>query len=253
MTDWIDKANKNGHLFQVGEFGGEGQDAYETLAAYPPHWGKPPAKTAAKFWKPVQAYDKRMPSLNYRIAIGRQGRPATNLVEMIEGTQGYQAYLLSKHVVGYRVGTSVYTGYFHYHLLDVLPAHWPKSIVSHDFRPKLAYFELAQVNQPVAPLHIVDEAKEKTPRRLALLVDNDLDVPLTGCTLRWTITGKDYDRSGEKAIPATAPQHCSEVTTVPIDDIPEGCVTLQITLDVVDADGGLVARYQRSVWHKTMR
>ena len=43
-------------------------------------------------------------------------------------------------------------GYFQFHFIDVVPANWPKSIVSHDLRPKKAYFEMAQVNQPIAVL-----------------------------------------------------------------------------------------------------
>ena len=36
--------------------------------------------------------------------------------------------------------------------VDVLPANWPKSIVSHDHRPKKAYYQLAQINQPLVAL-----------------------------------------------------------------------------------------------------
>ena len=64
------------------------------------------------------------------------GRNPTNLGQYIEASQNYQEAVLADKVIGMRLSPRAIAGYFHFHLIDVVPVFWPKSIVSFDHRPK---------------------------------------------------------------------------------------------------------------------
>jgi hypothetical protein len=87
-----------------------------------------------------------------RQIIGFRGQRPANLGQHIAASQEYQADVLAELATGFRLSPRSIGGYFQFHFIDALPAHWLKSIVSHDLRPKPGCFEMAQVNQPVAPL-----------------------------------------------------------------------------------------------------
>ncbi len=104
---------------------------------YPPQL-HPPAPETDALWaaSQVEKHDVRQ--------IVGLGRNPTNLREYIEASQDYQEALLADKVIGMRLSPWAIAGYFHFHFIDVVPAFWPKSIVSFDHRPKKAYFQLAQ-------------------------------------------------------------------------------------------------------------
>ena len=148
---------------------------------YPPHLQAVPAADADVLFGHVQV-QKADP----RQIIGFRGRRPANLGQYIEASQNYQADLLGELATGFRLSPRHIGGYFQFHFIDALPAHWPKSIVSHDLRPKKGFFELAQVNQPVVPLfHVVGPAES-----LEIWVANDLPEPLPGCRVRWSIAAE---------------------------------------------------------------
>ena len=160
-------------LVTVGEFGAEALDAYPTMARhYPPHFPPAPPQTADALWGHVQ-----VEKADSRQIIGFRGRRPANLGQYIEASQNHQADVLGELATGFRLSPSSIGGYFQFHFIDALPAHWPKSIVSHDFRPEKGYFEMAQVNQTVVPLFQVadqgtalpDLVSERPPLRDARL------------------------------------------------------------------------------------
>jgi len=59
----------------------------------------------------------------------------------------------------------------------VVPVFWPKSIVSHDHRPKKAYYQIAQINQPVV---VLPRLAGHRPDMMTLWVCNDLEIPVCG-------------------------------------------------------------------------
>ena len=125
-------------MVTLGEFGAEALDAYETMRDHYPPQFKPPAAEADTVWaaSQVEKHDLRQ--------IVGLGRNPTNLREYIEASQNYQEAVLADKVIGMRLSPRSIAGYFHFHFLDVVPVFWPKSIVSHDHRPKKAYYQLAQ-------------------------------------------------------------------------------------------------------------
>ena len=232
-------------LVTVGEFGAEGIDAYPTMAAhYPPHFKPVPPITADVLWGHVQV-QKADP----RQIIGLRGRTPGNLGEYIEASQNYQADVLAETAAGFRLSPRFVSGYFAFHFIDALPAHWPKSIVSHDFTPKKGYYEMAQVNQPVVPLFQIS-AKGQAAE---IWVANDLVQAIPDCRVTWKVDARGKPSvQGEKKTDVPA-LDATRIESIDLSAVPAEVSTVKISLSLSDSAGKLVARYQRDVFLKAWR
>ncbi len=225
-------------MVTLGEFGAEALDSYETMRDnYPPQF-KPPAPESDRLWaaSQVEKHDIKQ--------IAGLGRNPTNLLEYIEASQNYQAAILADKVTGMRLSPGTVAGYFHFHFIDVIPVFWPKSIVSHDHRPKKAYYQLAQLNQPVVPLA---ELKGARPDTLLLWVANDLSETFPKATLKWTVTCNAQtllEGQQQLDIPATGVVAGGKVDLIPVVT---NHPSVDITLAVSDSEGRMLSRYTRTV------
>ena len=180
LDNWC-RPQKPGRMVQVGEYGSEALDGYETMKDYPASFGRTPSKSADVLWGHQQVVKN-----DIRQVVGFRGTHPSNLGEYIQASQTYQADQLSQMTKAWRLSPNRVAAYFQFHFIDVLAANWPKSIVSHDLTPKKAYFALAQINQALVPL----------PRVLAggnemeLWVSNHKKENLKNCQIDWTATSK---------------------------------------------------------------
>ena len=176
-------------------------------------------------------------------------RRPTNLGQYIEASQNYQADLLAEYTKGLRLSPRAIGGYFQFHFIDVMPANWPKSIVSHDLRPKKAYYEMAQVNQPLVPLfQLLDQGKA-----MELWVANDLPERFDHCRLQWSVKLGKPLLHGEKAVDVPAADAVM-VEKIDISSVPanlDNIVTIELVLN--DASGKTLSRYQREIFLKAWR
>ena len=235
---------KPGCLVTVGEYGAEALDGYQTMQSYPSHWGPRPAKDADVLWGHVQVKKSGKKQL-----VGLRGRKPKNLGEYIEASQNYQADVISESTKGWRISPRRIAGYFHFHFIDVLPANWPKSIVSHDLTPKKGYYAMAQINQPVAPLPRLTNRGQT----MQLWVANDLSKALPGCRLGWKVADRDAILlEGEQGVdvPATDAVHAGDVD---LALVPTSTDVVTITLVLRDASGKVVSRYVRDEFIKAWR
>jgi beta-mannosidase len=224
----------------LGEFGAEALDAYETMREHYPSHFQPPPPDADTLWAGAQIEKQ-----GFRQIAGL-GRKPTSLAEYIEASQNYQESLLADKVTGMRLSPRSVAGYFHFHFLDVVPAFWPKSIVSHDHRPKKAFYQLAQLNQPVVPLPQLAGAK---PDAMALWVANDLPEPLPGCTLKWRVSNDGRGSllfKGETKIDVPA-LNAVRGPEVDLRWATTNAAAIEIRLTLLDAAGRTISRYQRHV------
>jgi hypothetical protein len=170
-----------GRMLQVGEYGSEALDGYQTMKDYPASWGKTPARGDDVLWGHVQVEKD-----DVRQVVGFRGKHPSSLEEYIEASQTYQYDQLSEMTKAWRLSPKRIAAYFQFHFVDVIPANWPKSIVSHDLTPKRAYFAMAQANQPLVPL----------PRLLAggnemeLWVANHKRNIYKDCQIDWTASSE---------------------------------------------------------------
>jgi len=225
-------------MVTLGEFGAEALDAYETMRDhYPPQFEPPPPDTDT-LWAASQVQKQDVKQI---VGLGRK---PTNLAEYIEASQNYQEAVLADKVIGMRLSPRAISGYFQFHFLDVIPVFWPKSIVSHDHRPKKAYYQLAQLNQPLVA---VPQLSGGHPDAMRLWIANDLNEAFPQATLRWRVS-----RDG-----ATLLQGEQKLNVPPLNAVPGEKVDLQpvvkkhpaldVTLTVSDANDRLLSRYQRTV------
>ena len=225
-------------LVTVGEFGVEGLDSYATMQRYPAHL-QPPASSANTLWGYAQV-KKGDPKLSE----GFRGREPRTLTEYIEASQQYQADALAEQATGYRLSPRRIGGYFVFHFVDGLPAEWPKSIVSFDLTPKRAYFALAQINQPVAPLfQITDEGKS-----LAIWIANDREERYTQAHVAWRLTaGGKVLRQGEQRVDVQ-PLDATPVSTVDLSPLLPASPVISVELTLSDAAGKPVSHSRREVY-----
>ena len=240
----LSKTYKPCRLITVGEYGAEALDGYETMAQhYPAHWPKtPPADTDALLGQvQVQKADPRQVA-GFR---GKRSQPAGdhvwdrrpgNLGEYIEASQNYQADLLAEYTTGLRLSPRAIGGYFQYRFIDVIPANWPKAIVSHDLRPKKAYYEMAQMNQPLVPLFQLSP----DGKTMELWVANDLPERFEHCRLQWSVkigtplyVKMGTPLHGEKTVDVPGDK-CRDGGKVDLSPIPPD--TLTTTIELVLAD-----------------
>jgi hypothetical protein len=224
-------------LVTLGEYGAEALDAYATMRdRYPAHLKPPPPETDT-LWaaSQVQKHDPRQ--------IVGLGRKPANLAEYIEASQGYQEAVLADKTIGYRISPRAVAGYFQFHFLDVVPAFWPKSIVSHDHRPKKAYYQMAQINQPLVALA---QLSGDRPDGMTLWVANDLSEPFDGAIVAWAATAGKETVTGSRRIDVPAIDAVS-VTRVDLRPVTSGADAFELALTLTDASGRVLSRYVRHV------
>lgn len=226
-------------LITIGEYGAEALDAYETMRDhYPPQY-KPPAPGTDTLWAAcqVQKHDVKQ--------IAGLGRNPTNLAEYIEASQNYQEALLADKTIGMRLSPRAIAGYFHFHFIDAIPVHWPKAIVSHDQRPKKAYYQFAQINQPVVAL---PQLTGERPDSLRLWVANDLIEEFPGATLRWTAS-----REGRTLLSGSQTVDIPPISATPVGEpldlvpVTSALPAFDLELTLTDSSGRLLSRYRRTV------
>jgi beta-mannosidase len=228
---------KPARLQTAGEFGAEALDSYETMAEhYPAHWGQPPAPTEDKLCGARQAGKGD----DLRQVFGFRGKPPTNLAEYITASQTYQADALAEATKGFRLSKQAMAGYFQFHFVEATAAHWPKAIVSHDLRPKMAYYEMAQVNQPVVPLYRLVERGAA----IELWVANDLAVALPGCKVKWTVQAGENRLAGE----VSGDVRADDAVCLGRVELPAGPDLVNIALTLTDSKGRKVSEYQREIY-----
>ena len=224
-------------MVTLGEFGAEALDAYETMRDHYPPQFHPPAPETDTLWaaSQVEKHDVKQ--------IVGLGRNPTNLGQYIEASQNYQEAVLADKVIGMRLSPRAIAGYFHFHFIDVVPVFWPKSIVSFDHRPKKAYFQLAQLNQPVVALPQLSGAK---PDAMTLWIANDLAEPLGRCTLDWTVAAGGKPVLHDRAtldVPRLGAVRGPKIDLRPVT----AKAAIEVTLVVCDAAGRVISRYHRQV------
>ncbi len=226
-------------MVTVGEYGSEALDSYMTMAHYPPSWGPRPALAADTLWGQVQVTKD-----GAKQVAGFRGRRPANLGAYIAASQNYQYDQLAEVTKAWRLSPRRIAGYFQFHFIDVLPANWPKSIVSHDLTPKRAYFAMAQVNQPLVPLPRLVAGGQA----LELWVANDEPRSHAGCGIRWAVRREGETLAGGRlavAVPASGAVQAgvADLSTVPAT---ADVVDLQLTLE--GADGQPLSRYVQEVY-----
>jgi hypothetical protein len=225
-------------MVTLGEFGAEALDAYETMRDHYPPQFKPPAPDTDTLWaaSQVQKHDMKQ--------IVGLGRNPTKLVEYIEASQNYQEAVLADKVIGMRLSPRTIAGYFHFHFIDVVPVFWPKSIVSHDHRPKKAYYQLAQLNQPLVA---VPQLSGLHPEAMKLWVANDLSEAFPKATLQWSVScdGKTL-LEGRQTLDVPAIGVVAG-ETINLSPVVVKHPAFNVTLAVSDVKGRLLSRYQRTV------
>jgi beta-mannosidase len=231
-------------MILIGEYGGEALDAYATMRDhYPRSFGVTPALDADALCGNVQVAKR-----DRRQLIGFRGRAPSNLGEYILASQNYQADQLTELTRSWRLAPRRVAGYFQFHFMDVLPADWPKAILSHDFTPKRAFFAMAQLNQPVVPLCEIGP----DGRTAILWVATDLPQALPSHRLKWRFTAGGKTLTGETTldVPASG-THMS--ATVPLELFPTEIDSLAVDLQLVSPKGSVVSRYQHEFFLRAWR
>jgi beta-galactosidase/beta-glucuronidase len=241
-SSWTLIYSEDDRLITVGEFGGEGLDAYETMKEYPEHWGAVPPKEARTLRGHVQTKPR-----DIKQTIGFRGRQPTTLEEHIRASQTVQADILMEVTKGLRLSRRV-GGYFQFHFVDVNPATWPKSIVSHDLRPKKAYFAMAQSNQDTVPLPVVVPGGKV----MELWVDNDLWQAHERTVLDWSIThdGKVV-LDGRVSVDIKGGQS-EMVGQVDLSSLSDAEV-ISVAMKLTDPNGTVLGTYEQEFYLKAYR
>ena len=225
-------------LVTLGEFGAEALDSYETMRDHYPSQFQSPAADADSLWaaSQVQKHDVKQ-----TVGLGRDPK---NLAEYIEASQNYQEGVLADKTIGMRLSPKAVAGYFQFHFMDVIPVFWPKSIVSHDFQPKKAYFQMAQINQPLVAL---PQLTGTHPDGMTLWVANDLGEAFPHAILKWAIA---HDETilleGQRQLDVP-PLSAVAGETIDLSPISAKCPSFEVRLSVTDTNGNLLSRYRRTV------
>ena len=224
-------------LITIGEFGAEALDAYETMRDHYPAHHKPPPADADALWghKQVQKHDMRQ--------VYGLGRKPGNLGEYIEASQKWQESAVADQAIGFRLSPRAISGYFQFHFIDAVPAFWPKSIVSHDHKPKKTFYQMAQINQPVVAL---PQLTGKKPDAMIPWVANDLPQALGDCTVEWCVRAGQQVLKGQQRfqVPALDAVPGEPIDLKPVTDAAE---VFELELVLMNPDGETISRYVREV------
>ena len=238
LNNWC-RIQAPGRMTQVGEFGSEALDGYKTMLDYPSSFGPTPSKDDDVLWGEVQVLKD-----DIRQFVGFRGKHPSNLGEYITASQTYQYDQLSQMTKAWRLSPKRINAYFQFHFIDVLPANWPKSIVSHDLTPKKAYFAMAQINQPLVPL----------PRLLAggnemeLWVSNHKRDKYKNCEIQWTATsdGQILAKGSQKV---DIPQFGAVLAGIAdLSSIKTEIELVDINLVLKDSNGKQLSSYTQEIY-----
>jgi hypothetical protein len=225
-------------LVTVGEYGSEALDSYETMSSYPADWGPRPAKTADVLWGHVQVVKN-----DIRQQVGLRGVKPANLGEYITASQNYQYDQLIETTKSWRLSPRRVSGYFQFHFIDVLPANWPKSIVSHDLTPKRGFFAMAQVNQPLVPLFRVLPGGKS----MELWVANDQTQAFPGCVIRWSVGKGQSVVKGDQKVDVL-PSDAVMSGVADLKNLPDDLQVADVELILENKDGTRIGRYRQEVY-----
>ncbi len=234
-----------GRMFAIGEYGSEALDAYATMRDhYPSHWKPVPPPTTDTLWGQVQV---RKDSPQTRA--GFHGRQPSTLADFITASQVFQADQLTELTRSWRLMPRRINAYFQFHFMDVLPANWPKSVLSHDFTPKRGFFAMAQLNQPLAPMcRIAPDGNAAD-----LWIANDRPEPLHGHRLKWSLTAPGQPPlAGERTLDIPA-SDAVRVTTVDLAAVPPGSDTLLASLEILSPQGMVRGRSRHEFFLRAWR
>ena len=232
-------------LVTVGEYGAEALDGYQTMSRhYPTHWQPTPARESETLWGQVQVQKADVKQI-----VGFRGRKPSNLGEYIQASQTYQADVCSEVTKSWRLSPRRVAGYFHFHFVDVNPANWPKSIVSHDLRPKQAYYEMAQINQLLVPLpRLIDRGSA-----MELWVANDLARRFDSCTVNWSVRKDGKILAQGQQTVTVPPLDAVLAGKADLADVPSDASVVTIRLVLSDSSLHEVSRYERGVFLRAWR
>jgi hypothetical protein len=234
-----------GRMFCIGEYGSEALDGYATMRDhYPTTWKPVPPPDADTLWGEVQVRKD-----DVKLQVGFRGKLPKNLGEYIMASQTFQTDQLTELTRSWRLSPRRVNGYFQFHFFDVLPANWPKSILSHDFAPKPAFFAMAQLNQPLVPVCEIDTSGQTAN----LWVANDLPQYFREHRLVWKfLVDGNTKVSGNKIINVAA-SDATFATSVDLRLIPAGTDLVQAKLELHSPRGKVLARYQQEFFLRAWR
>ena len=242
---WAIVYPEDDRLITVGEYGGEALDSYQTmLDSYPKHWGAVPSKETNTLFGHVQTG-----RLGNQF-MGLRGKKPGSLIEHIEASQTYQADLLTEITKGLRISRRI-CGYFQYHYVDVLAATWPKSIVSHDRKPKKGYYAMAQINQPLVPLPRIRRMEQGMT--MELWIANDTNTKHDNVRLTWSIShnGKIILQGEETTnIKNRRPK---EIGQVDLSTVPLEAEVVTIDMKLIDSRGDKLSSFNQEVYLLSFR
>ncbi|MHC4994277.1 MAG: glycosyl hydrolase 2 galactose-binding domain-containing protein [Planctomycetota bacterium] len=228
----------------IGEYGSEALDHYSTMLDYPKIWGPTPSPQTDTLWGHVQ-----VESNDIRQLVGSRGVPAHALSDHITASQTFQSDQLHELTRSWRLMPKQINGYFQFHFIDVLPANWPKSILSHDLQPKAAYYTMAQLNQPLAPMAEIDNGGQSA----TLWIANSTQITFQNTTLRWRIQSETETLvAGHTDIPAITPG-VLRVEQIPLTKAPADLNDATIALDLLDADAQRLSNYRHNFYIRAWR
>ena len=233
-----------GRMLQVGEYGSEALDGYETMEDYPTSWGATPARDADVLWGHVQVVKD-----DIRQVVGFRGAHPSSLEEYIEASQTYQYDQLSEMTKAWRLSPQRIAAYFQFHFIDVIPANWPKSIISHDLTPKRGYFAMAQANQPLVPLPRLVPGGNG----MELWVANHKKESYQNCQIEWTASsGGQVLAQGQKGVdvPRTGAVLAG---TADLSNIDASVEVVDIRLVLKDSEGIELSRYTQEMYIQSWR
>jgi len=230
--------HKYDRLITIGEYGAEALDSYETMSRnYPKHL-RPPSADTDTLWAASQVKKADMRQIQ---GLGREPK---NLGEYIQASQNWQEQVMADQTTGFRLSPESVSGYFHFHFLDLTPSFWPKSIVSFNQSPKKAYYQMAQINQPVVALPQLTGAN---PDAIVLWVANDLTEKFDNCTVDYLISreGKTLLQGADTIdVPAVS---AVSGKTVDISSVTSILPDFDLALILKDDKGNIISTYNRQV------
>jgi hypothetical protein len=223
----------------VGEYGSEAMDHYVTMQRYPRHWDPVPTPATDTLWGHVQVERN-----DVRQLVGARGVETKTLAGHIRASQTFQADQLHELTRSWRLMDRQVNGYFQFHFIDVLPANWPKSILSHDLQPKAAYFVMAQLNQPLVPMVEVNEGG----RTATLWIANSTGKMLQDTTLRWQVLDDSHVQiEGRQSLRLIAPGVVRAVD-IELGNVPKDQREATFALGLYGSDGRLLSKYRYALY-----
>jgi len=237
---------KGNSRMTVGEYGGEGLDAYETMKSfYPPQFNIPDSPDLDV----LKGNSHQTLKADVRQQVGFNGMQPGNLGEYIEASQSYQASIVVELTTAFRLSPERISGYMVFSFAEALPNHWAKSIVSSDLRPKKAYYEMAKLNQPLVPLFQIQE----DGNFMEVWVANDFPLEFKDCRVSWKIESEGKILLADARTSDILASDATLIETVDLTTMPEDTRMIEVSLIAEDAKGKKLSSYKRELWLELWR